>query len=140
MRAPVQNSDTFGSIVASGTFKIDQRLACDDKCLVYLFTCKTCSRQYTGETTDQFRLTLDHYKSNEWKFKRGKQCMQEHLYEHFYSDVHYGFLVAITLIDKTDNKDLKIGKTNGWQLWKSYHQMDEDWVCANTVCTTYYNI
>ena len=35
--------------------------------------------------------------------------MQKHLYEHFYSDGYYGFLedVTITLIDKTDDKDLK---------------------------------
>ena len=39
--------------------------------------------------------------------------MQDYLYEHFYSDEHNGFLVAITLIDKTDDKILKIGKPNG---------------------------
>ena len=50
----VQNSDTFQSSVTTETFKINHQLTCDDKCLVYLFTCKTCSKQYTGETTDQF--------------------------------------------------------------------------------------
>ena len=45
--------------------------------------------------------------------REGEQYMQEHLYEHFYSDEHNGFLVAITLIDKTDDKILKIGKPNG---------------------------
>ena len=55
-------------------------------------TCKTCSKQYTGETTDQFRLIWNNYKSNDRKFKRGEPCMQEHLYEHFYSDGHNGFL------------------------------------------------
>ena len=31
--------------------------------------------------------------------------MQQHLYEHFYSEGHYGFLgnVSISLIDKTDD-------------------------------------
>ena len=35
--------------------------------------------------------------------------MQEHLYEHFYSDGHNDFLdeVTITLTNKTDGKDLK---------------------------------
>ena len=35
--------------------------------------------------------------------------MQEHLYKHFYSDGHNGFLedVAITLINKTDHRDPK---------------------------------
>ena len=35
--------------------------------------------------------------------------MQDYLYEHFYSDEHNGFLVAITLIDKTDDKSPKQG-------------------------------
>ena len=44
----IQNSNTFRN---SGTsFKINHRQTCDDKCLVYLFTGKTCSKQYTGET------------------------------------------------------------------------------------------
>ena len=102
----VQNSDTFQSSVTSETFKINHRLTCDDKCLAYFFTCKTCSKQYTGETTDQFRLRWN-YKSNDRKFKRGELYMQEHVYEHFYSDGHDGFLedIAITLINKTDGRD-----------------------------------
>ena len=103
----VQNSDTFRSSVTSETFTINHPLTCDDKCLVYLFTCKTCSKQYTGETTDQFKW--NNYKSNDRKFKRGEPCMQKHWYEHFYSDGHNCFLVdhAITLIDKTDGRDPK---------------------------------
>ena len=54
--ARFQDSDTFRSSVTFETFKINHRLTCDVKCLVYLFTCKTCSKQYTGETTDQFGL------------------------------------------------------------------------------------
>ena len=37
------------------------------KCLIYLLTSKTCSKQYTGETTDQFRLRLNNYKSYDRK-------------------------------------------------------------------------
>ena len=82
-------------------------MTCDDK--VYLFTSKTCSNQYTAETTDQFKLRWNNHKSNDRKFKRREPCMQEHLYEYFYSDGHNGFLedVAITLIDKTDRRDPK---------------------------------
>ena len=41
--------------------------------------------------------------------------MQEHLYEHFYSDGHNGFLEdgATTLIDKTDGRDPK-NRENYW--------------------------
>ena len=45
----VQNSNTFRSSLTSETFKINHWLTCDDKCLVYLFTCKTCPKQYTRE-------------------------------------------------------------------------------------------
>ena len=75
----VQNSDTFRSSVTSETFKINDRLTSDDKCLIYFFTCKTCSKQYTGETTDQFRLKWNNYNSNNRKFERehlrGNICM-----------------------------------------------------------------
>ena len=61
------------------------------------------------EITDQFRLRWNNYKSNDRKFKREEPCMQEHFYEHFYSDGHNGFLedFAITLINKPDGRDLK---------------------------------
>ena len=41
--------------------------------------------------------------------------MQEHLFEHFKSEGHIGFLgnVSITLIDETDGKDPK-RKENYW--------------------------
>ena len=41
--------------------------------------------------------------------------MQEHLYEHFYSDGHHGFLedFGIMLIDKTDYRYPKKQKTIG---------------------------
>ena len=82
---------------------------------VYLFKCKKCSKQNTVETTDQFRFRWNNYTSNDRKSKRGEHCMLEHLYENFYSDVHYGFLqdVTITLIYITDNKDYKI-RENYW--------------------------
>ena len=43
--------------------------------------------------------------------------MQEHLFEHFKSESHSGFLgiVSITFIDKTDDKDPK--KRENYQMW-----------------------
>ena len=105
----IQNSDTFQSSMTNETFIINHHLNCDSKCLIYLLTCKTCSKQYTGETTDHFRYRWNNYKANDRKFQRGEPCMQEHLFEHFYSEGHNGFLndVSVTLIDKTDGKDPK---------------------------------
>ena len=43
------------------------------------------------------------------KHSRKESCMQEHLFKHFNSMGHNGFLnnVSITLIDKTDSKNPK---------------------------------
>ena len=70
---------------------------------------------YTGETTDQFKVRWNNYKCNDRKFNRGEHCAQEHLYEHFYSDGHNGYLedLAITLINKTDGRDPK-NRENYW--------------------------
>ena len=105
----VQNSDTFRRSVTSKTIKIYHLVV---KFLVYLFSCKSCSKQYTGETTDYSRHRWNSYISNDKKFKRKEHCRQEHLHEHFDGDSHNGFLedVAIPLtakILKTDGKDPK---------------------------------
>ena len=88
------------------SFKINHHLNCDGRCLMYLLTCKDCQKQYTGETTNDFRYRWNNYKPKPRKFDRKKSCMQEHLYRHFSS--HMGFLtdVSITLIDKMDGSDL----------------------------------
>ena len=66
----ITDTDTFTSTVTGETFKINHQLNCDSKCLVYLLTCKQCQKQYTGETTDNFRYRWNNYKSNSRKFDR----------------------------------------------------------------------
>ena len=46
----VCETDTFTSTVTGETFKINHKLDCYDKCLIYLFTCECCGKQYVGET------------------------------------------------------------------------------------------
>ena len=72
-------------------------------------------KQYVWETTDVFRLRCNNYKDNDRKFQRNRSCMQQHLYQHFYSAGHNGFLdnVSISLIDKTDGFQSK-KKKNYW--------------------------
>ena len=85
---------------------------CNEKCLIYLLTCKVCLKQYIGQTVDKFRLRWNNYKSNNRKHQRLEPCMQEHLFEHFNEEGHHGFLedVSITFIDKTDpSEPLKRG-------------------------------
>ena len=100
----VTETDTFSSTVTGDTFQINHELNCDDKYLIYLLKCKVCNKQYVGETTDAFRLSWNKYKDNERKFQKNECCMQQHLYEHFYSEGQNRFLgnVSISLIDKTD--------------------------------------
>ena len=141
---------TFGKLSSyllrtSKTFKINHWLTSDDKCLVYLFTCKTCSKQYTGKTTYQFRFCWNDYKSNDRKFKRGEPRTQKHLHEHFYRDGHNVFLedVVIILIDKTDGRNPRSRK-NYWMRTLKTLAPDglniEDCVWPNTVYTTYHTI
>ena len=75
----------------------------------YLLACKQCQKQYTGETTADFRYSWYNRKSNPRKFDWKESCMQEHLYRHFSSPGHIGFLndVSVTLIDKTDGSEPK---------------------------------
>ena len=100
----ITETNAFTSSVTGQTYKINHRLDCNHKCLVYLLTCNKCKKQYTGQTTDNFRGRWNNYKSKSKSFKRGQKSIQEHLYKHFESEGHTEFLddVSITLIDKTD--------------------------------------
>ena len=101
----VQETSCFRSSVTNETYKINHPFSCDEKCLVYLLTCKKCLKQYVGQTIDSFRYRSNNYKSNERKFQ--EPCMQEHLLLHFSGPGHNGFLnnVSVTFLDKTDPSD-----------------------------------
>ena len=89
------------------SYKINHSFDCNDKCLIYLLTCKTCLKQYVGSTTDCFRYRWNNYKCNDRKYARGEAYLQEHLFEHFSSEGHNGFLhdVSFIRIDKTNGKN-----------------------------------
>ena len=100
----VQETSCFSSSVTNETYKINHQFECNEKCLVYLLTCKKCLKQYVGQTIDTFRHRWNNYKCNDTKFQRYEKCMQEHLFRHFSSPGHNGFLndVSITFRDKMD--------------------------------------
>ena len=102
----VVETDSFTSTSTGKTYKINHQFNCSDKCLIYLLTCKTCLKQYVGQTVDEFRYRWNNYKRNDKKYLRGKSCFL-HIFEHFDSPGHKGFLedVSITFIDKTDPSD-----------------------------------
>ena len=66
----VCEADTFTSTVTGETFKNDHKLNCDDKCLIYLFMCECCGKQYIGETTGEFRFRRNKYRCNDRKYTR----------------------------------------------------------------------
>ena len=103
----VSETDVFESFQTNEQYNINHQLNCIDKCLIYLLSCKVCSLQYVGSTTDKFRLRWNNYKENNRKAKRGEEHMQPLVFEHFSSNDHNGFLedCSITLIDKTDGSD-----------------------------------
>ena len=121
----VSETETFTSTVTHMSYKINHSFDCNDKCLIYLLTCKTCLKQYVGSTTDCSRYRWNNYKCNDRKNARGKACLQEHLFEHFNSEGHNGFLldVSVTLIDKTDAKILSKKNTTGDIPSKRWHLM-----------------
>ena len=67
-------------------YKINHNLNCNDKCLVYLLSCKICGLQYVGSTTDPFRYRWNNYKDNNRKAGRGVEHMLADLFEHFASN------------------------------------------------------
>ena len=42
----VTDTDTFTSTVTGESFKINHQLNCDDRCIIYLLTCKQSQKQY----------------------------------------------------------------------------------------------
>ena len=52
----------------------------------------------------RFRFWWNNYKDNNRKYQHSETCMQKHLFRHFSSPGHNGYLndVSITFIDKTD--------------------------------------
>ena len=79
----VSETDTFESFHIKRQFKINHHLDCNDKCLIYLLSCKICGLWYVGSTTDIFRLRWNNYKDNNRKAQRGEEHMQPELFEHF---------------------------------------------------------
>ena len=95
-------TETFTSTSINQTYKINHEFNCNESSLIYLLTCKICRKQYVGQTVDIFRSRWNISKSNDRKYLVGNLLMQEHIFEHFNSEGHTGFLenVSVTFIDK----------------------------------------
>ena len=52
----VSKMDVFQSFQTKKQYKINHQLNCNDKCLIYLLSCKIYGLQYVDSTTNKFRL------------------------------------------------------------------------------------
>ena len=97
----------FFRVATGENFKINHKLNCDDKCLIYLLTSNRCRKQYAWQAVDSFQLRWNNYKCNCHKHAKGELVNQQHLYDHFILEDHTQFVndVSIIFIDKTDPFD-----------------------------------
>ena len=103
----VNNTDVFQSFVTKESYKINHKFDCDSKCIIYLFSCKTCGLQYVGSTVERFRFRWNNYKNCQREAAQGGTPPQSFFHQHFLSEGHHGLVndCEITLINKTDSSD-----------------------------------
>ena len=75
----------FTSFTTKKTYKTKHSFDCNDKYLIYLLSCKSCGKQYVGNTTDHFRSRWNKYKSDVRKAESGdmENVKQKFLQSHF---------------------------------------------------------
>ena len=78
----IMEVDSFTCSNDQTNFKINHKLDCNERCLIYLITCNRCLKQYVGQMVDEFTHRWNNYKDNTRKFERGEHCMQRHLYDY----------------------------------------------------------
>ena len=96
----VTQTETFTSTSTNQTYKINHEFNCNGSSLIYLLMCKIYRRQHVhvAQRVDIFRSRWNNYKSNDRKYLIGHPCMQEHIFEHFNSEGHTGFLQNVSYI------------------------------------------
>ena len=86
--------------------------------VVYLFSCKSYSKQYTG-STESFRSRFNNYKSARRNFIKGNTAKQASFHAHFEDDKHGMSDWEITLIDQTESVDDLRRRESFWK-----HELD----------------
>ena len=93
----VNETSTFTISVTRDTYPINHKFDCNSKCLIYLLTCKQSSKLYVSQTIDDFQFQWNNYEDNNKKYQRSETCMHEHLFRHFSSTGHNGFLNDVSI-------------------------------------------
>ena len=109
--------DSFKSTTTQRTyFIIPPDLKCSSHDVVYLLTCKTCSKQYAGSTGD-FRPRFNNYRCAHRNFLKRKKAKQESFKAHFVEANHNG--EDDWELTKTGNVEELIKRESFWQ-----HELD----------------
>ena len=107
----IKVTDTFDSFATKKCYKINHKFDCNDKCLIYLFSCRTCSKQCTGKTTDRFRYRWNNHRMEAGKAENGKwKMLNKSFYKvTFWKMIIKGFLedVEVRLIDSQGSDPTK---------------------------------
>ena len=103
----VIETDTFQTFVDKKVYKLNNRLACSDKFLVYLLSCKVCSMQHKDQTNDEFRRRWNIYKDNNLKSLSVENQKQACFFAPSQTAGQSGFIndTEIKFIDKADSSD-----------------------------------
>ena len=73
--------------------------------VVYLFSCKTCSKQYAGGT-ESSRSRFNNYKSAHRNFSKGNTVKEAPFHAHFEDDKHHGMSDwETTLVNQAESVD-----------------------------------
>ena len=67
----------FNSTVTGRSFKTNQQLNYDDRCIIYLLTWKQRQKRYTGQTNDNCIFRWNNYKSTTRKCDRKESCTNQ---------------------------------------------------------------
>ena len=79
-------TDEFTSFPTKATYN-SHSFDCNDTCLIYLLSCKSCGKQYVDNTPDHFLSTWNNYKSDLRKAESGNRenVKQRTLKSHFFT-------------------------------------------------------
>ena len=99
-------TETFRSFSNQREYCIKpDNLNCRPNNVVFLFSCKTCSKQYTG-SKESFRSKFNNYKSAHRNSLKGNTVKQASFHAHYEDDKHHGMSDwEITLIDQAESTD-----------------------------------
>ena len=76
------------------TNKINHSFDCNDKCLIYLFSCKSRGKQYVGNTTDHFRSSWNNYQSD---VRKAESRDMENVNQKFLKVIFYSVITRVFL-------------------------------------------